>query len=79
MAKHGVVGLVPSLAGVPEFYEMTVEEARGFTNAFLDAASVPVVRLPNPTMIHGFMWMSGVVDHANTGWEQVGNFARENP
>jgi acetyl esterase len=44
----------------------------------LEEAGVSVVLLENPTMIHGFLWMSGVVDHANTVYGQMGDYVRSN-
>jgi acetyl esterase len=43
----------------------------------LRAAGVPVWHLENPSMIHGFLWMSGVVDHAGSAYQQLGALVRE--
>ena len=38
----------------------------------LARAGVAVSHLRNPTMIHGFFWMKGVIGHTSAVYEQVG-------
>lgn len=45
--------------------------------ARLKEAGNSVVLDENPTMIHGFLWMSGVIDHANRVYDRIGAFTRE--
>lgn len=40
------------------------------------AAGVTVEYLPNPTMIHGFLGLGGVVDHAGVVFDHIGAFVR---
>ncbi len=44
--------------------------------ALLREAGVPVEHLPQPTMIHGFWWMLGVVGHVRGVFDQVGKLLR---
>lgn len=43
----------------------------------LQQANVPVLHLQNPTMIHGFMWLGGVIDHSASVYEQVARYVLE--
>jgi acetyl esterase len=71
------------VSGVPAAMVITAgnDPLRDEGNAYakrLEEAGVPVLLLENPTMIHGFLWMSGVVDHANTVYGQIGEYVRSN-
>lgn len=46
--------------------------------AKLAEAGVDVLHLPNPSMIHGFMWLGGLLDHTAVVFEQLGEHVREN-
>ncbi len=70
------------LAGLPRAVVVTAgyDPMRDEGNAYasrLSAAGVPVLHLENPSMIHGFIWMAGVVDHAGVVFDQIGAYARE--
>lgn len=72
----------PDLAGLPNAIVITAgydplrDEGEAYADR-LEQAGVPLVRLPNPGMIHGFMWMTGVVDHAAGVYQRVGDLVRE--
>jgi acetyl esterase len=38
----------------------------------LEKAGVKVTHLPNPTMIHGFFWMKGVIGHTSSVYAKIG-------
>lgn len=66
------------LSGLPPAIVVTAgyDPLRDMGDAYaerLAAAGVPVVHLPNPSMIHGFLWMAGVCDHAATVYAEIGN------
>lgn len=70
------------LAGLPRAVVVTAghDPLRDEGDAYaarLAGAGVEVLHLENPSMIHGFMWMAGVVDHANRVYDRVGAYARE--
>lgn len=70
------------LAGLPRAVVVTAgyDPLRDEGNAYaarLSAAGVPVLHLENPSMIHGFIWMAGVVDHARVVFDQIGAYTRE--
>lgn len=70
------------LAGLPSAIVVTAgyDPLRDMGDAYaakLDAANVPIVHLPNPSMIHGFMWLGGVCDHTKTVYDHVGQLVRE--
>ncbi len=75
MLADDLTGLPPA-AVVTAGYDPLRDQGDAYA-ARLSAAGVPVLHLPNPTMIHGFMWMSGVVSHTAGVYEQLGAFARE--
>ena len=51
------------------------DEGNAYAGVLRDAG-VPVEHLLNPTMIHGFWWMLGVVGHARTVYDEVGKLLR---
>jgi acetyl esterase len=72
----------PELAGLPPAVVVTAgycplrAEGEAYVTR-LRAAAVPAVHLPNPTMIHGFLWMGGVVNHTADAYERLGAAVRE--
>lgn len=75
MLAEDLAGLPPAVV-VTAGYDPLRDQGDAYA-ARLSAAGVPVLHLPNPTMIHGFMWMAGVVEHANGVYDSIGAFARE--
>jgi acetyl esterase len=71
------------LAGLPPAMVITAgndplhDEGEAYARR-MEAAGVSVVSLENPTMIHGFLWMAGIVEHANRVYEQIGQYVRDN-
>jgi acetyl esterase len=72
----------PDLTGLPGAVVITAgydplhDEGEAYADR-LEQAGVPLVRLPNPAMIHGFMWMNGAVDHTASVYQRVGELVRE--
>lgn len=65
------------LEGLPPATVITAgfDPLRDEGDAYADAlarAGVAVSHLRNPTMIHGFFWMKGVIGHTSAVYEQVG-------
>ena len=67
---------LPSAIVITAGYDPLRDEGQAYADR-LEHAGVPVVRLPNPAMIHGFMWMNGVVDHTARVYQRVGDLVRE--
>lgn len=70
------------LSGLPRAVVITAghdplrDEGAALANR-LEQAGNEVLHLENPSMIHGFLWMSGVLDHANRVYDQIGAYTRE--
>ena len=65
------------LAGLPPATVITAgfdplrDEGDAYAAA-LERAGVPVQHMKNPTMVHGFFWLMGVIDHGRGVVEQAG-------
>jgi acetyl esterase len=66
---------LPPAAVITAGYCPLRDEGRAYAARLCDAG-VEVLHLPSPTMIHGFLWMSGVVDHAAGVYRRLGGFIR---
>jgi acetyl esterase len=73
--KADLAGLPPA-AVVTAGYDPLRDEGNAYAAA-LQAAGNTVLHLENPTMIHGFTWMNGVVDHTAGVYDRLGAFARD--
>jgi acetyl esterase len=73
---HADLSALPPAVVVTAGYDPLRDEGDAYAAA-LRAAGVEVLHLPNPSMIHGFLWMAGVVDHAHAVFDQVGAFAKK--
>lgn len=66
-----------SLAGLPPATVITAgfdplrDEGDAYATA-LEEAGVPVLHVRNPTMIHGFMWLMGVIRHTRGVYDTLG-------
>ncbi|GAA5161659.1 alpha/beta hydrolase [Pseudonocardia eucalypti] len=67
---------LPAAAVITAGYCPLRDEGQAYA-ARLCEAGVPVLHLPNPSMIHGFMWMSGVIDHAAGVYQRLGGYVKE--
>jgi acetyl esterase len=67
---------LPSAVVITAGYDPLRDEGEAYADR-LEQAGVPLVRLPNPGMIHGFMWMNGAVEHAARVYRRVGELVRE--
>ncbi len=69
------------LAGLPPATVITAgfdplrDEGDAYAKA-LRQAGVAVEHLPNPSMIHGFMWLMGAIGHTRSVFDQAGNHLR---
>ncbi|MGQ0624788.1 MAG: alpha/beta hydrolase [Sporichthyaceae bacterium] len=73
--RADLAGLPPA-ALVTAGYDPLRDEGKAYADK-LAAAGVEVCYLENPTMIHGFMWMNGAVDHTAGVFDELGAFARK--
>ncbi len=70
------------LSGLPPATVITAgfdplhDEGKAYADA-LHNAGVPVKYLPNDSMIHGFMWLAGVIGHARSVFNEAGRHLRE--
>lgn len=70
-----------TLAGLPPATVITAgfdplrDEGDAYAAA-LGQAGVAVAHLPNPSMIHGFMWLMGAIGHTRVVFDQAGSHLR---
>jgi acetyl esterase len=67
--KGNLVGL-PSATIISAGYDPLRDEVESYAEA-LKGAGVDVNLIKNPTMIHGFIWMKGVVSHADKVFKMI--------
>lgn len=72
--RADLVGLPPA-AVVTAGHDPLRDEGNAYAFALQDAGT-QVLHLENPSMIHAFLWMSGMVDHAADVYRRLGDFAR---
>ena len=74
--------LAPDLSGLPRAIVVTAgfdplrDEGQAYAQRLL-VAGVPVHHIENPSMIHGFTWMSGVLDRSSAVLRLIGTCLRE--
>lgn len=66
---------LPPAAVITAGYCPLRDEGQAYAARLCDAGG-EVLHLPSPTMIHGFLWMSGVVDHAAGVYRQLGEYIK---
>jgi acetyl esterase len=71
-----LAGLPPAVV-VTAGYDPLRDEGKAYAAA-LEAAGNTVLSLENPGMIHGFLWMNGVVSHTKGVFDSLGQFAKAN-
>lgn len=67
-------GLPPAIV-ITAGYDPLCDEGNAYAET-LRAAGVPVRHLTNPSMIHGFWWMLGVVGHTRGVYDEVASVLR---
>jgi acetyl esterase len=73
--KADLTGLPPA-AVITAGFDPLRDEGNAYAAA-LQAAGVKVLHLENPSMIHGFLWMNGVVSHTAGVFDKLGAFTKE--
>lgn len=72
----GVLTGLPPATVVTAGYDPLHDEGRSYADA-LSQAGVPVKYLPNPSMIHGFMWLMGGIGHTRSVFDEAGRHLRD--
>lgn len=72
----GVLTGLPPATVITAGYDPLHDEGKAYADALRDAG-VPVKCLPNPGMIHGFMWLTGVIEHARGVLDEAGRHLRD--
>ena len=72
----GVLTGLPPASVITAGYDPLHDEGKAYADALRDAG-VPVKYLPNPGMIHGFMWLTGVIEHARGVLDEAGRHLRD--
>jgi len=73
-ARGNLAGL-PSATVITAGFDPLRDEGDAYALA-LARAGVAVEHLPNPTMIHGFMWLMGAIGHTRGVYDRVGQTLR---
>jgi acetyl esterase len=68
--KGDLKGLPPATV-ITAHFDPLRDEGDAYAQA-LEKAGVKVTHLPNPTMIHGFFWMKGVIGHTSSVYAKIG-------
>lgn len=66
---------LPAATVITAGYDPLRDEGDAYAKA-LAGAGVAVDHVPNPTMIHGFFWMKGVIGHTQGVFDQIGKNLR---
>lgn len=68
---RGILECLPPATVITAGFDPLRDEGDAYAEA-LARAGVPVEHLRNPSMIHGFFWMKGVIGHTTVLFEQIG-------
>jgi acetyl esterase len=69
------LGGLPPAVVVTAGYDPLRDEGNAYARR-LEEAGVEVLHLENPSMIHGFMWLGGVIEHTAGVYTAIGDRAR---
>ena len=73
---RGVLSKLPPATVITAGFDPLHDEGKAYADALSDAG-VSVKHLPNPSMIHGFMWLMGAIGHARGVFDEAGRHLRD--